>query len=84
MTRFIVLASALAIACEDKDHCGEYVDYMCECHADDPTYDCDEQRAIYEEATLDQQNDCAVELDAQKQEDQDDGSECENGDTGET
>ena len=82
MQRFLVLVTVLTIACEEKDHCTEYVDYMCECYADDPSYDCDEQRAIYEEATLDQQNECAVELDSQQQQDQDNGTGCESGDTG--
>ena len=34
------------------------------------------------EATLEQQNDCAVDLDEQRQVDEEDGASCESGDTG--
>jgi len=84
MRRHLVLLAVGFMACEDKDHCDEYVDYICDCHADDPDFNCDEQRSIYEEASLDQQNECAIELDNQEQSDQDNGEGCENGDTGST
>ena len=80
---WIFLALGL-VACEEKNHCDDYVDYMCECHADDPNFNCDEQRSIYEEASLDQQNECAIELDSQEQSDQENGEGCEDGDSGST
>ena len=82
MRHILFITLLTAIACEDKDHCSAYVDYMCDCHADDPNYDCDEQRAIYEEASLEQQNECAIELDTQQQADQEEGTGCENEDSG--
>ena len=41
---------ALLGACVTTDACDEYVDYMCECHADDPDYDCNTLRIIYQDA----------------------------------
>lgn len=77
----------MSTACfEDKDYCTEYVDYMCDCHADNPDYDCATQQAIYEEATLEQQTQCALTLDEQMIEDEEQGKECDlgGGDTGDT
>lgn len=78
----------LSTACfEDKDYCEEYVDYMCDCHDDNPDYDCATQQAIYEEATLEQQTQCALSLDEQMIEDEENGRECDlgtGGDTGDT
>ena len=84
MKKQLVLMSILATAClEEKDHCGEYVDYICECHEEDPGFDCDEQRSIYEESSLEQQNTCAITLDELQQEDQEEGTGCETEDSGE-
>lgn len=85
MTRPTLLSSLLLLtACfEEKDYCGEYVDYMCECHADDPDYDCATQQSIYQDATLEQQTACALTLDEQLIEDEENGLDCELGsDTG--
>jgi len=85
MTRLTLLSSLLLFtACfEEKDYCGEYVDYMCDCHADDPDYDCATQQSIYQDATLEQQTACALTLDEQLIEDEANGLDCELGsDTG--
>ena len=62
---------------EDIDPCSAYVDYMCDCYEppedSTSTYDCDEQRTLYEDATLEQHKECALELDIQQQYH---GSEC--------
>ena len=89
MTRSTLFSMLLlSTACfEDKDYCGEYVDYMCDCHDDNPDYDCATQQAIYEEATLEQQTQCALSLDEQMIEDEENGKECDIGtgeDTGDT
>lgn len=85
MKNLLLLLIPLSVAClEDKDYCEEYIDYICDCHADDPDYDCDSLQSIYAESTLEQQNECSLTLDEQQQDDVDDGVECEIGDdTGE-
>ena len=82
----LLLLLPLSGAClEEKDHCEEYVEYMCDCHADDPDYDCANLQSIYAETDLEQQNECAITLDEQLQEDLDEGKDCEvGGDTGES
>ena len=77
-----LLAGSLTACFEEADHCSNYVDYMCDCHEEDPSFSCEDLRASYEEATLEQQNDCAVDLDEQRQVDEEDGASCESGDTG--
>jgi hypothetical protein len=78
MYKYIVLIFSIVLtSCfEEKDYCTEYVDYMCECHADNPDYDCATQQAIYEDASLDQQTQCALTLDEQMIEDDEDGLDC--------
>ncbi len=85
MNRLLTLSCLLlTTACfEEKDYCTEYVDYMCDCHADDPDYDCATQQAIYDEASFEQQAACALSLDEQLIEDDENGLDCELGsDTG--
>ena len=86
MTRTILFSSlVLSAACfEEKDYCMEYVDYMCSCHEDDPNYDCATQQAIYQDATLEQQTECALTLDEQLIQDDENGVDCQVGgsDTG--
>ena len=83
MKKVLILSSLLLASClEEKDYCAEYVDYMCSCHEDDPNYDCAAQQAIYEETTFDQQNQCATTLDEQLVEDENNGVNCQTGDTG--
>ena len=62
MNRVAMLSSILFFTgCfEEKDYCTEYVDYMCDCHADDPDYDCATQQAIYDDASFEQQTDQPV------------------------
>ena len=76
------IALSLTACFEEADHCSDYVDYMCDCHEEDPSFSCEDLRASYEEATLEDQNDCAVDLDSQRQDDEEDGAACEAGDTG--
>lgn len=86
MKKLFYLLLPLSVAClEEKDHCEEYVDYMCDCHADDPDYDCEALNSIYAETDLEQQNECAITLDEQIQDDSEEGTDCQTGsDTGES
>jgi hypothetical protein len=85
MNRITMLSSILFFTgCfEEKDYCTEYVDYMCDCHNDDSDYDCATQQAIYDDTSFEQQTECALSLDEQLVEDDDNGLDCELGsDTG--
>ena len=93
MTRYVLtlapLLSSVALiatltACEPATPCDEYVDYICDCHADDarPGYDCETLRVTYENADPELQDACVVALDEQQTEDAEDGYACVAGDTG--
>ena len=60
---------ALGVACIPADPCGDYVDYMCECHADDDGFDCEELRDTYAAADADLQDQCTIDLGDQEAED---------------
>lgn len=57
--------------------CDRYVDYMCQCHADDPGFDCAELQQVYGDADPELQDQCAIDLTDQKDEDADAGLDCE-------
>ena len=71
----------LLIACEDTIKtttvCDDYVDYICDCHSDNPDYNCDELESIYADPTTDQVSECSVSLDEQRALDEEDEFECE-------
>lgn len=69
-------------ACGDlvSNPCQDYSDYVCECHASDPNFDCDAIRAANANAGVDQYLDCEIEHEALLEVDEQFGSEC-NGDT---
>jgi hypothetical protein len=72
------LMAALALAgCEEEDPCGDYVDYICDCHADDEAFDCEELRTTYANADADVQDECAIALDDQQDDDAAQGLECD-------
>ncbi|MCB9742928.1 MAG: hypothetical protein H6741_05455 [Alphaproteobacteria bacterium] len=78
----------VAVACfEPANPCDEYVDYICDCHADDdrPGYDCQTLRRTYENADADLQTDCQIAYDEQLDVDADEGFVCAGGgDTGDS
>ncbi len=84
MHRFGLTAMALTVlsACVTTDACDQYVDYMCDCHADDPDYDCNSLRIIYQDADGETLSDCQVTLQEQKSEDDAAGESCDQTDTG--
>ena len=57
-----------------EDTCEEYIQYMCDCH---PEQDCENIRAQYQNADANTQDDCAIELDAQQEADDEAGLTCE-------
>ena len=66
----------------EEDSCSEYVDYMCNCHADDPNYNCSELKNLYQEPDAATQEQCALDLDDQIYEDTQEGYSCNFDDTG--
>jgi hypothetical protein len=63
----------LAAACEPGNPCDEYVDYMCDCH---PELSCESFTTTYDDPDPAVQDECAVLLNEQEQEDADAGLEC--------
>ena len=72
------LGLLLAAACEDlsENPCRDYVDYVCQCHADNPELDCDTIRAVHANAGVEQHEDCRVEHEALLQADANLGEGC--------
>lgn len=85
MRATILLASTLAAltACVPASPCDEYVDYICDCHADDnrPGYDCDTLRVTYQNADPELQDECQVALNEQQNQDDAEGYLCDAGDS---
>jgi hypothetical protein len=77
--RLFALAAAIfcSFGCDDDDPCGRYVAYMCDCHADDPDFDCGELENAYIDADAAVQDECALELQDQKAADDDAGLQCD-------
>lgn len=59
---FVAAAFACTLACEVQP-CDRYVDYVCDCHADDPDYDCEALSASLADAGQAVQDQCAIDLD---------------------
>jgi len=78
MVRLTLFAGVLAslIACAD-DPCAEYVDYMCECHDDDPEVDCAELSATLSTDDPDLLDQCAIDLADQRDLDDEAGESCD-------
>ena len=69
------LASSFAAGCSSNP-CDEYVSYMCDCHPESDDTTCDELRTVYEDADVDLQDQCAIELDNQQEADETAGHTC--------
>ena len=68
----LIFMTLFMIGCEGDDklssgNCGEYVDYMCSCHAD--TTDCNSLSNEYENPSTEDEEDCAGLLDQQLNDD---------------
>ena len=57
MSLFILCTGCIEL---EEDSCSEYVDYMCNCHADDPNYNCSELKNLYQEPDAATQEQCAL------------------------
>ena len=77
MTRvhLFILASLGVSGCF-YEPCDDYVDYLCTCHEDDPQYDCASLEAMYLDADPELQDQCAVDLAAVQEDDDENGLEC--------
>lgn len=65
------------MACDEESACDEWASYVCACHDGEPEFDCDELNALAIEASPAVIDQCAIDLAAQRAEDQDAGLECE-------
>jgi uncharacterized Ntn-hydrolase superfamily protein len=80
MTTAMMAALVALSGCDDSDPCAEYVDYICDCHPDD---DCESLSNTYTDADAELQDECALALDDQQDNDDESGHECgESSDTG--
>jgi hypothetical protein len=70
---------ALALACDAPSPCADYVDYMCDCHAEE--VDCASLRETYASADPAVQDQCSIDLDEQERADAAEGV-CNPDDTG--
>jgi hypothetical protein len=61
------------VACDPGNPCDAYVDYMCDCH---PEVSCDDLFTTYAEPDPSVQDECAILLDQQEEEDAAAGLEC--------
>ena len=66
----------LAAACEPNP-CDDYVDYMCDCHDGEAGVDCETLENTYANADVDLQDECAIALEDQQDEDAANGVECD-------
>jgi len=73
----LALAISVGFACDDTTPCDRYVDYMCDCHGDDPGFDCVELSNAYADADASVEDQCALELDNQQASDEDAGLQCD-------
>lgn len=68
----------LLLACTvDTGPCQDYCDYICECHAGEEGYDCEECRTVYGGADAELQDECETELLALQDADAAAGNSCE-------
>ena len=70
-----VVVGAL-FACEDQP-CNRYVDYICQCHADDPDFDCQELTNTLIGADPAVQDQCSIDLADQQAIDDQAGLACD-------
>lgn len=75
---FLTLAATLTglLACEDQP-CRRYVDYICECHPEDPDFDCAELENTLIGADPTIQDQCAIDLADQQAIDDENGLACD-------
>ena len=74
--RLLLMSGTLAVsfACSDIEPCGDYVDYMCQCHSEDVS--CDDLTQTLGTADPMVQSQCAIDLSEQQAADAEEGLEC--------
>ncbi len=72
----MTMALGAGLACVTEDPCQDYVDYVCDCRADDPEYDCEQVRTTYENADEDVGAECTSALQQLEDEDEAAGVTC--------
>ncbi len=81
----MLLLLALACTLTGANPCQQYADYICDCHGDDPDYDCASVQDQYSTSDPDLEDECEASLSDLKREDEAAGRECSSGsDTGDT
>jgi len=73
----VAVILGLGVACAQDQPCDRYIDYMCACHDGEEGFDCAELAETYANADASVQNECALELQDQKDQDDKDGVECD-------
>ncbi len=71
-----LVLTCFPVACGDTNSCDDYVDYVCECHAEDPAYDCEALQTTYEDADDQLQDECSIILADLEDQDEQDGTGC--------
>ena len=61
MLAMVGMVYAGLLGCEDQP-CDRYVNYICDCHANDPGFDCGEISQALAEADPSAQDQCAIDL----------------------
>ena len=77
MRWILFLIISMSSACTVENSCDAYVEYMCDCHAQDTGFDCSEYELVYADADPDQQIACEVALDEQVDADAEADVDCE-------
>jgi len=70
------LALWLSCTLEASGPCADYCDYICDCHAGEPEFDCNECRTIYDDSDPELQDACETSLVDLQQADRDAGTGC--------
>ena len=76
MLAAVVVAYGILGGCGEDQPCDRYVNYICDCHADDPGFDCNEISQALSEAGQDAQDQCAIDLADLQDEDDANGVDC--------
>ncbi len=79
MPRLVVFTTALLLTfgCEEEAPCDRWADYVCACHEGEEGFDCEELRALAEAPSATVTDQCAIDLEDQRADDQANEVACE-------
>lgn len=78
MRLFAVTLTMLALfGCDEETACDRWAEYVCACKDGEDGFDCEELRDLAESASTSVDEQCAVDLAAQQDDDQAAGETCE-------